>query len=108
MRAATLSQALKQRCGRPMTGLGTSTDFSLLAPLRDAYEASRAVRGFADLQRTLDRVACLVTEKLGWERVIIHGHRQAWDRFEVVVARGPDAANRFGEVQTWTEWAPFL
>ena len=85
-----------------------STDFSLLATLREAYEASRAVRTFADLERVLERVATLVTDELGWARVVVFGHRQAWDRFDAVAASGLGAADHLGEVRTWDRLAPSL
>src|SRR4051812_37317828 len=83
------------------------SDLPLLAPMRDAYEAARGVRSFADLEHVLDGVAALLTGELGWSRAVIHAHREAWDPFVVVAAVG-DTEEAVGACREWAEWAPML
>jgi diguanylate cyclase (GGDEF)-like protein len=87
-----------------------STQLSLLAPLRAAYEASRGVRTPEDLTAVLERVAELISEALGWGSVVINLHRRAWDDFEATVVHGCDESRAvlLGTTQTWTQWAPLF
>src|SRR5690349_6537918 len=86
------------------------TDLSLFAPLRDAYEAARAVRTPEDLVAVLDGLAELIRNQLGWGNVVVNTHRRAWDDFQVTVVSGnPDARRMLlGRTQTWSQWAPLF
>ncbi len=83
-------------------------NLSLFAPLREAYEASRAVRTDADRDAVLERVATLVSETLGWGTVVVAIHRRAWDDFLISTVQGDDEAREelLGTTRTWPEWAP--
>src|SRR4051812_6294620 len=82
-------------------------DISLFASLREAYEASRAVRSPEDLLGVLENMAGIVSEHLGWQGAVIHVHRRAWDDFEAAIVHGAHA-ELLGTTREWSDWAPLF
>jgi diguanylate cyclase (GGDEF)-like protein len=83
---------------------------SPFARLRDAFAAACRVRTARELDATLDGIARLIGETLGYRTVVINVHRPAWDDFIASTVHGDDdvRAALLGTTHSWAEWAPLL
>jgi diguanylate cyclase (GGDEF)-like protein len=83
---------------------------SLIASLRGALEAARAVRTQDDLLAALESIAAAISETLGYGTVVVNLHRPQWDDFEATTVLGPPAARALlqGRASTWQQWSRYL
>jgi diguanylate cyclase (GGDEF)-like protein len=78
--------------------------------LREAFAAACRVRTPSELAATLDGIAQLIAETLGYRTVVINAHRPAWDDFIASTVHGDDDVRTalLGTTHSWAEWAPLL
>jgi diguanylate cyclase (GGDEF)-like protein len=81
-----------------------------LNPLRALLEVTKLVRAQGDLPELLQAIARAIAESLGYETVVVHLYRPAWDDFCAATVHGSEAARAelLGVVRGVDEWERLL
>jgi diguanylate cyclase (GGDEF)-like protein/PAS domain S-box-containing protein len=80
------------------------------AHLRSLVELTRLVRGSAPLDKVLESIASVISERLGFATVVINLYRPESDEYEVTTVCGSAEARGelLGDVVPARSWAPML